>query len=256
MIDTHTHLYSTQFDADRDLMIARAKAAGVEKVFLPNIDSSTIAGMLQMEKDYPGYCYPMMGLHPTSVKEDFEQELVIIKKHLFERPFVAVGEIGIDLYWDKSYKAEQIKAFLAQAKWAIELDVPIIIHARDSLDVLIELVSSIKEDRLRGIFHCFTGTAHQAKEIVDLGFLLGVGGVLTFKNSNLKEEIKNIPLAHLVLETDSPYLTPTPFRGKRNESSYVRYVLEHLAESRGLTPNEVDIITTSTAKALFLGDSA
>ncbi len=254
MIDTHTHLYSKQFDEDRDLMIARAKEAGVEKVFLPNVDSSTIAGMLQLEKDYPGYCYPMMGLHPTSVKEDFEQELAIVKKHLFERPFVAVGEIGVDLYWDKTYKAQQIEAFLAQAKWAIELNIPIVIHARDSLDVLIDLVRSIKEERLRGIFHCFTGNARQAEEIVDLGFLLGVGGVYTFKNSNLKEEIKGISLEHLVLETDAPYLTPTPFRGKRNESSYVSYVLEHLAENRGLTPNEVDLITTATAKALFLGE--
>jgi len=253
MIDTHTHLYDEQFDGDRAEMMQRAKEAGITKVFLPNIDSGTIAPMLQMEKDYPGFCYPMMGLHPTSVKENYQEELAIVKKHLFERDFVAVGEIGIDLYWDKTFKEQQIEAFLAQAKWAEELDIPIIIHARKSLDLLIELVQEIKTPKLRGIFHCFTGNAQQAKRIVDVGFLLGIGGVLTFKNAKLREEIKEIPLESLVLETDAPYLTPAPFRGKRNESSYVKYVAAHLAEVRGLAPKKVEEETTKNAEKLFFG---
>ena len=253
MIDTHTHLYSSQFDEDRTDMIVRAQEAGVKKVFLPNIDSTTIEGMLELEKDYPGFCYPMMGLHPTSVKENYQEELAIVKKYLFEREFVAVGEIGVDLYWDKSFKDQQIEAFLAQAKWAEELDIPIIIHARNSLDILIELIKGIKNPKVRGIFHCFTGSAQQARKIVDLGFLLGIGGVLTFKNSKLRDEIKNIPLESLVLETDSPYLTPHPFRGKRNESGYVKYVLDHLSESRGLSPKVVEEQTTKNAERLFFG---
>jgi len=253
MIDTHTHLYASQFDEDRAEMIARAKEVGVKKVFLPNIDSSSIEGMLQLEKEYPDFCYPMMGLHPTSVKENYQEELAIVKKYLFERKFVAVGEIGIDLYWDKTFKEQQIEAFLAQAKWAEELDMPIIIHARNSLDILIELVKEIKGPKVRGIFHCFTGSSVQAKRIVDLGFLLGIGGVLTFKNAKLRDEIKDISLESLVLETDSPYLTPHPFRGKRNESSYVKYVLDHLAETRGLAPKIVEEQTTKNAKKLFFG---
>ncbi len=253
MIDTHTHLYDEQFDGDRAEMVQRAKEAGITKVFLPNIDSGTIAPMLQMEKDYPGFCYPMMGLHPTSVKENYQEELEIVKKHLFERDFVAVGEIGIDLYWDKTFKEQQIEAFLAQAKWAEELDIPIIIHARKSLDLLIELVQEIKTPKLRGIFHCFTGNAQQAKRIVDVGFLLGIGGVLTFKNAKLRDEIKDISLESLVLETDAPYLTPAPFRGKRNESSYVKYVAAHLAEVRGLAPKKVEEETTKNAEKLFFG---
>lgn len=253
MIDTHTHLYDRQFDADRAAMIQRAKDAGVTKVFLPNIDSETILPMLQMEKDYPQYCYPMMGLHPTSVKGNYEEELAIVKKYLDEREFVAVGEIGIDLYWDKTFKEQQIEAFLVQAKWAEELDIPIIIHARKSLDLLIELVQDIKNPKVRGIFHCFTGSAQQARRIVDLGFLLGIGGVLTFKNAKLRDEIRDIPLESLVLETDAPYLTPHPFRGKRNESSYVKYVLEHLAETRGLAPKKVEEVTTKNAEKLFFG---
>ena len=253
MIDTHTHLYAEQFDEDRAAMIQRAKEVGVKKVFLPNIDSSSIEGMLQLEKEYPDFCYPMMGLHPTSVKADYKEELAIVKKHLFERAFVAVGEIGVDLYWDKTFKEQQIEAFLAQAKWAEELDIPIIIHARNSLDILIELVKGIKSPKVRGIFHCFTGSAVQARRIVDLGFLLGIGGVLTFKNAKLRDEIKEIPLESLVLETDSPYLTPHPFRGKRNESSYVKYVLEHLAATRGLAPKKVEEQTTKNAEKLFFG---
>jgi len=253
MIDTHTHLYSSQFDEDRAEMIARAKGVGVEKVFLPNVDSSTIDDMLQLEKDYPDFCYPMMGLHPTSVNEDYQEELALVKEYLFERIFVAVVEIGVDLYWDKTFKEQQIEAFLAQAKWAEELDIPIIIHARNSLDILIELVKEIKGPKVRGIFHCFTGSSVQAKRIVDLGFLLGIGGVLTFKNAKLRDEIKDIPLESLVLETDAPYLTPHPLRGKRNESSYIKYVLDHLAETRGLSPKKVEEQTTKNAKRLFFG---
>ncbi|MEZ4933584.1 MAG: TatD family hydrolase [Saprospiraceae bacterium] len=251
LVDTHTHLYLSHFADDIGETINRAESEGIHQFYLPNIDSSSIDSMLELEKKYPGKCIPMMGLHPCSVKADFENELSIVKQWLDNRPFCAVGEIGIDLYWDKTFFEEQKTAFITQTGWAKELGIPIIIHARDSLDILIDLVKKEKDDRLSGIFHCFTGTLEQAQSIIDLGFYLGIGGVLTYKNSGLDEVVKNIPLESLVLETDSPYLTPVPFRGKRNESAYIKYIANKLSEVKNLDIEEIAVVTTANAEKIF-----
>lgn len=253
LIDTHTHLYAPQFDEDRDVMIQRAVEAGITKFFLPNIDSSSIDGMLALEKKYPDRCFAMMGLHPCSVKENVEEELALVRKWLDQRRWCAIGEIGIDLYWDKTFVEQQKMAFLRQVEWAKELDIPIVIHSRESIDMIIELLEGVKGDRLRGIFHCFTGTLAQAERIIDLGFLMGIGGVLTFKKAGLDKTVADIDLKYLVLETDSPYLAPTPYRGKRNESAYTRLVAEKLAEAKGMELKEVAEITTTNAEELFGG---
>ena len=255
LIDTHTHLYLPQFDEDRKEVIEKAKQLGVTKFFLPNIDSSSIGPMMSMERDYPESCFPMMGLHPCSVKENYEQELDVVKKWLFERPFSAVGEIGIDLYWDKTFFEEQKTAFLRQVEWAKELGRPIVIHSRESIDIIIELLQKVNDDRLRGIFHCFTGNVEQAQSIMDMGFYLGIGGVITFKNGGLDKTAEHLPLDKLVLETDSPYLSPTPFRGKRNESAYVKLVAERLAAVKGLDFEEVAVATTANAEKIFAKNS-
>lgn len=250
-IDTHTHLYAKRFDSDRAEMIQRAKDAGISACYLPNIDSESIPGMLELEATYPGYCFPMMGLHPCSVKEDFEKELAIVRDWLDKRPFVAVGEIGIDLYWDKTFFEQQKQAFIQQAEWAIDLDIPIVIHSRDSIDILIELIRELKHPKLRGIFHCFTGDRAQAQAIIELGFLMGIGGVVTFKNGGLAETIVDLGIEHLVLETDAPYLAPTPYRGKRNESAYVKLIAEKIAAVKQIPLEELARITTQNAKVLF-----
>lgn len=251
LIDTHTHLYLEQFDEDRDEMIRRALDSGVEQFFLPNIDSSSITKMLELEEAYPGRCFAMMGLHPCSVKENFEEELAIVRDWLDERPFCAVGEIGIDLYWDKTFLEQQKEAFLQQAEWAKELGVPIVIHSREATDILIELTEQIKDERLRGVFHCFSGTEEQARRITELGFFLGIGGVLTFKNAGLDKVMEKIGLEHVVLETDAPFLAPVPYRGKRNESAYVRLVAEKLAALKGVSFREVAETTSRNAGQLF-----
>ncbi|MCB0578996.1 MAG: TatD family hydrolase [Phaeodactylibacter sp.] len=251
LIDTHTHLYLEQFDEDRDEMIRRALDSGVEQFFLPNIDSSSITKMLELEEAYPGRCFAMMGLHPCSVKENFEEELAIVRDWLDERPFCAIGEIGIDLYWDKTFLEQQKEAFLQQAEWAKELGVPIVIHSRESTDILIELTEQIKDERLRGVFHCFSGTEEQARRITELGFFLGIGGVLTFKNAGLDKVMEKIGLEHVVLETDAPFLAPVPYRGKRNESAYVRLVAEKLAALKGVSFREVAETTSRNAGQLF-----
>ncbi len=251
LIDTHTHLYLEQFDEDRDEVVQRAFDEGVEALYLPNVDSRTIDGMLEMEKQWPGRCFPMMGVHPCSIGENYEEELRIAREWLDKRSFVAIGEIGIDLYWDKTFFEQQKIAFSTQMDWALEFDIPIVIHSRDSTDEIIELMRS-RADRLpRGIFHCFTGNQDQANAIIELGFLLGIGGVVTFKNGGLDKTIVDVDLENLVLETDSPYLTPTPFRGKRNESSYVKLVAEKLAVVKGITVEEVAKVTTYNAEKLF-----
>lgn len=251
LIDTHTHLYLSQFDEDRAEVIARAKAKGVGRFYLPNIDSSSIDGMLALETAYPEACFPMMGLHPCSVKDDFEKELQLVEEWLGKRAFCAIGEIGIDLYWDKTTLEKQRIAFRRQTSWAKDLGLPIVIHSRESIDLIIEILEEEKEERLRGIFHCFTGNLEQAGKIIDLGFYLGIGGVVTFKNGGLDKTVEKLSLERLVLETDSPYLAPAPFRGKRNESYHVYTVAAKLAELKGVEIEEVAKITTANSEKIF-----
>lgn len=250
-IDTHAHLYAKAFNADRDKMIGRAVEAGVGQFFLPNIDRSSVAGMLALEEAYPERCFAMMGLHPCSVEEGYEEELAYVREWLDKRSFCAIGEIGIDLYWDKSTLPLQRQAFLTQVAWALELDIPFVIHSRESTAVLIELLQDISDERMRGIFHCFTGTRQEAEQIIEMGFLLGIGGVLTFKNAGLDKTVADLDLDHLVLETDAPYLAPIPFRGKRNESAYVPYIGQKLAEIKGISAEEVARRTTDNARRMF-----
>ena len=251
LIDTHTHIYLEQFDEDREEMIQRALDSGVEQFFLPNIDSSSITRMMALEEAHPGRCFAMMGLHPCSVKAHFQEELAIVRDWLDERPFCALGEIGLDLYWDKTFIEQQKEAFLLQTEWAKELGIPIVIHSREATDMLIDLVEQVKDERLRGVFHCFSGTEEQARRIIELDFYLGIGGVLTFKNAGLDKVMETVGLEHLVLETDSPYLAPVPWRGKRNESAYVRLVAEKLAAIKGVSFREVAEVTTKNAEQLF-----
>jgi len=251
LVDTHAHLYAGRFDQDREAMLQRAFDAGVEAIYLPNIDGDSIEAMLQLEAAYPRRCFAMMGLHPCSVDAGYEAALAKTKEWLDRRDFCAVGEIGIDLYWDKTFVDEQRAAFLTQVGWAVERELPVVIHSRESIDMIIELLQELSDDRLRGIFHCFTGDARQAQAAIDLGFYLGIGGVLTFKNSGLDQVLKTIDLAHLVLETDAPYLAPAPHRGKRNESAYVRLVAERLAAVQGRSMEAVARQTTRNAYAVF-----
>lgn len=252
LIDTHTHLYLPEFDDDRAEMLERASLSGVDKMILPNIDSESIAQIQRMRKEFPEYCMASMGLHPTSVKENFEEELNTCYKELKTGNYIAVGEMGIDLYWDKSFYEQQKIAFRTQVNWALEMDLPIIIHSRDSFKELFELMDEVWTPKLKGVFHCFSGNKFQAERIInDYQFQLGIGGVLTFKNSSLREEIKDIDLAHLLLETDAPFLAPVPYRGKRNESSYVALVAQKLAEVKGLSVEEVAEISTKNAIELF-----
>jgi TatD DNase family protein len=251
LIDTHCHLYLEELIPDLPGIMQRAENEGISRFYLPAIDSKEINNMLHLEKDYPGKCFAMMGLHPCSVKADYEQELTIVADWLAKRSFAAVGEIGLDYYWDKSFVAQQADAFHRQIEWALHYKLPIVIHSRESMDDSIRIVKEHQEGQLRGIFHCFTGSYEQAKEIVDTGFYLGIGGVLTYKNAGLAEVLKNISLEHIVLETDAPYLSPVPFRGKRNESSYLKYVVEKLADIKGVTKEEVAKITTQNAQKIF-----
>jgi TatD DNase family protein len=251
LVDTHTHIYLDQFDDDRAEMMQRAKDNGVEKFYLPNIDSSSIDAMLNLEKLHPGTCVAMMGLHPCSVKENYKEELAIVKSWLDKRVFCAIGEIGIDLHWDTSTFEIQKEAFRTQIKWAKELDVPVVIHSRKSTKEVIDVLREEKDDRLRGIFHCFGGSVEEAKSIIDLGFYLGIGGVVTFKKAGLDKTMEDIPLENVVLETDSPYLSPSPYRGKRNESGYVKLVAEKLATIKNRTLEEVAEITSKNALDIF-----
>jgi len=251
LIDTHTHLYSEEFDQDRDAAITRCLENGINKLYLPNVDSESIPRMLDLEKAYPEVCIAMMGLHPCSVKENYKEELTIVKEWLDKRHFVAVGEIGIDLYWDKTFINEQIEVFNLQMDWAIEKNIPIVIHCRDAFDEIFEVLST-RTKLPKGIFHCFSGNLEQANKIIDLGgFKLGLGGVLTFKNSGLDKVVEQIDLKHFVLETDSPYLAPMPHRGKRNESSYTKLVAEKLAAIKNCSLEEIAEITTQNAKEVF-----
>ncbi|MEZ5057498.1 MAG: TatD family hydrolase [Saprospiraceae bacterium] len=251
LIDTHTHLYSEQFNEDRGEMIQRALEAGVEKMLLPNIDRASIVGMMELEEKYPGKCFPMIGLHPCSVGAGYEEELAEMRQWLEKRKFLAVGEIGIDLYWDKTFVQEQKDAFLRQTNWALEFNIPIVIHSRESIDLILDLLEPIASPKLKGVFHCFTGTLEQAERIMNLGFYMGIGGVLTFKNSGLDKVVEKLPLDRLILETDAPYLAPSPNRGKRNESSFLRLVAEKLSEVKQTSILEIEKVTTENAQKLF-----
>lgn len=250
-IDTHTHLYSEEFNSDRTHIIKKAINSGVKKLYLPNIDSTSIEGMLQLENEFPDNCFPMMGLHPCSVNDNVEQELKIVEEWLGKRKFCAVGEIGIDLYWDKTFFEQQKMAFKKQIDWAMQYDLPIVIHCRDAFDEIFEILRSYTQ-LPNGIFHCFSGNLEQANKIISLGkFKLGIGGVVTFKNAGLDKVVEQLDMQHLVLETDSPYLAPVPFRGKRNESGYLMMIAEKVATLKNLTIAEVAEITTKNANEVF-----
>lgn len=252
MIDTHSHIYSEDFDSDRTETVQRAKEAGVQHIILPNCDSSTLTPMLALEAEYPGYCHAAIGLHPTSIKEDYQDELALVKSELEKRSYIAVGEIGIDLYWDKTFLNEQVKAFQQQLDWALKYKLPVIIHVRDSFRETMNALEPYKNKALTGVFHSFTGTIEEAREIIAFGgFKLGINGIVTFKNSGLAAVVKQIELEHILLETDSPYLTPAPHRGKRNESAYVSIVCKKLAEVYNCSAEQIDNQTTQNALSLF-----
>jgi len=250
-IDTHAHIYHPDFVVDRADMFYRCEEQRITKIFMPNVDHTSIDAMLELESRSERNCFPMMGLHPCSVKKDFERELYIVEEWLSKRRFSAVGEIGTDLYWDKTYLEQQKEAFRIQVGWARKYSLPIVIHCRESIDITIALVEEMQVGDLRGIFHCFSGTAEQAEQITKLGFYLGIGGVVTFKNGGLDKVMPDIGLEHLVLETDSPYLAPVPHRGKRNEPAYIPLVAAKLAELKKCSIEEVQDITTKNAETLF-----
>jgi TatD DNase family protein len=251
LTDTHTHLYAEQFDEDREEVIVKALELGIKRFFIPAIDSSYYDRMFALKKAFPENVFLMAGVHPTHVKADFKEELAIVKKQLESKQFYAIGEIGIDLYWDQSFIKEQQEAFRIQISWAKERKLPIVIHCRDAFDEIFEIMDEVCDDELNGIFHCFTGNKVQAEKIISYGFKLGIGGVITFKNGGLDKFMSDIPLEHIVLETDSPYLAPAPYRGKRNESSYLINVLGKLVDIYGIDPEEIAIITTSNSEQVF-----
>jgi TatD DNase family protein len=251
IIDTHTHLYLDHFKQDIDKVISRAKENGVSKFIFPAIDSSHFENMHKLKNRYPENIYLMTGLHPTDVKENYKEELDFVTKTLKNHNYVAIGEIGIDLYWDKFFLKQQQEAFRFQIRLAIKNDLPIVIHCREAFDEIFEILNEENCETLRGVFHCFTGDLDQAKKAISLGFLLGIGGVVTFKNGGIDKFLNQIDLKHIVLETDSPYLAPVPFRGKRNESSYIIYVLEKLSELYKIPKEEIALVTTNNAKKMF-----
>ena len=251
MIDSHSHIYLKEFDNDRAEMLERAENEGVEKILLPAIDAETHKEMLELAARFPEKCRAMMGVHPCSVKENFTDELKIAENYLAGQKFIAVGEIGLDFYWDKTFTKQQYTAFHTQIEWALQYNIPIVIHSRDSIDECIDVVASHQKGQLKGVFHCFTGNLEQAKKIIDLGFYMGIGGVVTFKNSGLDKVVKEIDVQHLLLETDAPYLAPVPFRGKRNEPAYLKYVVEKLAAVKACSVAEMAEVTSQNARRLF-----
>lgn len=257
-VDTHTHLYAKEFEEDIDKVIENARALGVETFLLPNVDSNSIAPMRRLCIKYPHQCVPMMGLHPCSVNENYEKELQVVKHWLSNKfdgasNFCAVGEIGIDLHWDKSFLKQQQIAFRKQIEWAKERSMPVVIHMRESFEETFEIVSELNDENLKGVFHCFSGTAEQAKKILSLGgFKLGIGGVVTFKNGGLDKILSELSLEDIVLETDSPYLAPEPYRGKRNESAYLVDIAKKIAEIKSVSVEVVGEVTSATAMQMFL----
>ena len=249
-IDTHAHLYAEEFDPDRNDVLMRCAESNVRDIFMPNVDHTTIDAMLEVESRWPG-CFPMMGLHPCSVKKDFERELYVVEDWLTKRKFAAVGEMGTDLYWDKTFWDEQCEAFKIQAGWARKYDLPMVIHCRESIDQTIELIEQLQDGKLTGIFHCFTGTAAQAKKIIALNFHLGIGGVATFKKGGLDTVLPEVGLDRIVLETDSPYLAPVPHRGKRNEPAYIPLIAQRVADLKQISLDELQLKTVENVRNIF-----
>lgn len=251
LVDTHSHIYLPEFKNDRDAMLDRAEKTGVARILLPAIDSATHEDQLKLEAEFPGRCISMMGVHPCSVKESYKEELAAARVLLEKGSFIAVGEIGLDFYWDKTFTEQQYAAFHEQIEWALHYNIPISIHSRNATDECIAVVKEHQKGNLKGVFHCFSGNTGQAQQAIDLGFYLGIGGVVTFKNSGLDKVMENSTLENIVLETDAPYLAPVPFRGKRNEPSYLEYVVKKLAEIKQSEEAEIARITTENAERLF-----
>ncbi len=252
LTDTHTHLYSKEFDSNRNDLIQQAIDSGITRLFMPNVDSESIPGMFQVEKQFPNNCFAMMGLHPCSVGAKYQQELQVVEYWLNKRKFVAIGEIGIDLYWDKTFFEQQQDAFRMQIQLAKKYNLPYVIHSRNSFDEVFEIVSEFKNDNIKAIFHCFSGNIEQAEKVIDLGnFKLGIGGVVTFKNSGLDKVVEAIDLKHLVLETDAPYLAPIPHRGKTNNPEYLILIAKKIAEIKNISLEEVVEVTTQNSKDIF-----
>lgn len=251
LIDTHTHLYLQQFDADRKEAINHAIENGIEKMLLPGIDKSNFSALMDCVNISHEHCFPMIGLHPTSVKENYKEEIDFIKNEIEKQKYYAIGECGLDYYWDKTFIAEQEIALRAQIDLAILYKLPLVLHSRKSLQELLNIINDYKSTSLSGVFHCFPGNTQEAKKVIELGFYLGIGGVVTYKNATMAEVVKEVSLDHIILETDAPYLTPVPFRGKRNESSYIKIIAEKIAEIKGISFEEVEKTTTSNAFKLF-----
>lgn len=251
MIDTHCHLYSKEFENDLEDIIERAVGKGVQRFYMPAIDMNTTEAMLKVEEMYPNQCFSMIGLHPCSVKGNFEDEMGEVRNWLRKRAFVAIGEIGLDFYWDKSFITEQYAVFRNQAELAIEYNLPIVIHSRNATVETIKVMTEFSGTTLTGIFHCFGGTLEEAKQITDLGYYLGIGGVITYKNAGLAEVVSQIDLSHIVLETDAPYLAPAPYRGKRNESSYLEIIAQKVALAKGISIEQVVSATSNNALSIF-----
>ncbi|MEZ4909169.1 MAG: TatD family hydrolase [Saprospiraceae bacterium] len=250
-IDTHSHLYLENFKDDIDIVVSNAINSNVQKIFLPNIDKESIEDMLLLESRYPHIFHSMLGLHPGSVKSDFIDEIDLLKSYFDTNKFIAIGEVGIDLYWDKSFKNEQIEAFEIQIDLAIDNNLPIVIHTRESMDLTIDILKNRNNDKIKGIFHCFIGDINQARKVIELGFMMGIGGVVTYKNSILPPVIEHFPIDYMVLETDSPFLPPTPYRGKRNESSYIPIIANKIAELKNIDIKIIENTTTKNALELF-----
>ena len=250
-IDTHSHIYDEAFDTDRELVFQRALDVGVEMVLLPNTDENTIKPMMQFYESHPDNCRVMMGLHPEGVKEDYKRHLAVIEKEMERNCWIGVGEIGLDLYWDKTFEKQQLEVLREQLAWAKSLHLPVALHTRDAFDLMFKVLEHEQDGGLSGVFHCFNGSEEQAKIAIDLGFHLGLGGVITYKNCDVKNYLENIPLDKIVLETDDPYLPPVPYRGKRNEPSYMIEVANKIAEAKHLDINEVAEATTNNARNLF-----
>jgi TatD DNase family protein len=251
LIDTHCHLYDEGFQFNMNDVLSRSRTAGVRKILLPNIDRHSIDAMLELEKDHPGYCMPMMGIHPCYVKDDWQEQVEIVRDWLAVRRFTGIGEIGLDFHWDLTFKEQQIKVFAMQLEWALRYDLPVSIHSRKATRACIDWIRAIGKGRIRGVFHCFSGSVQEAEEIMDLGMFLGIGGVVTYKNAGLVDVLRAIGLSRIVLETDAPYLAPVPFRGKQNEPAHLTHIAQKIAEILEISVEEVGRITTGNAEDLF-----